>query len=233
LSLPVVDADATDGRADYAGPLEDDVPLAALSSSALAAVAEEAALQGHLLALSFLAAVADRRGVDVATDIGRRQLGGVGAVVAGRLRDALGVDADLAGLAEVLSAHPALRPATYVDVDLDLDLDDAGDGDGDGDGDGHGDGGRLVVALRGGPAMAEVVAPSWPMLLDAAPEGRPSPLEVLCQGAAPRARVRSVAPADGEHARWEVMLVDQPAAEPDEVVLTRFSTGATFAFQDR
>lgn len=217
LPLAAIDPAVADGRLDYSGPLVDDVPLAELSSSALVAVAEEVALQGQLLVLSFLSVVGDRFGADRATDLGRRQLGGVGAVVAGRLRAALGVADDLAGLAEVLSVHPALRPSTYVEVTIEPDV--AGD--------------RLVVALRGGPALRETVAPSWPMLLDTAPAGTPSPFEVLCQGACPRARCASVPVVEGEHARWEVVLADEPAVEPDEVVLTRFSTGVTFQFQDR
>lgn len=235
LPLPVIgppgDGDPADARADYSGPLEADVPFAEFSSSALVAMAEEAAVQGHLLQLSFFASAADRLGPDVAADLARTQLTGVGAVVAERLALALGVpvggapigDAtasagcSLTDVASVLAVHPAFLPAAYVD--LRLNLSSVGD--------------SLVVILGDCPALHELVALSWPAALLGADPDAPGPLDAIVQALDPHLRVVSVAPVGDAVASWEIVRVDEPAPEPDAVLLTRFSTGATFRFTPR
>jgi hypothetical protein len=209
LPLPSIDP-GDEGGSDYAGPLQDDVRFEAFSASTLCALLDEVAVQHHLLAQSFLDAVGRRWGSDAATSIGRAHLTGIGAVTAGRLADALGVAGGGAdGVARVLDLHPAFRPRSYVDLRVEV------------------DGDRVHVALGDCVALHEELAPSWPQLLTAA---GPEPLAAIVQGVDPRARVA----ADGDRA-WEIVVdpAAAPADVPKEVVLTRFSTGADFAFADR
>jgi hypothetical protein len=209
--LPLATIDPGDeGLADYTGPLQDDVRFEDFSASALCALLDEIAVQHHLLAQSFLDAVGRRWGSDASVDVGRRHLTGIGAVTSGRLAALLGVaGGGAAGVARVLDVHPAFRPRSYVDVRVEVDGDVVG------------------LVLGDCAALHEDVAPSWPQLLTT---GGPEPLAAIVQGVDRRARVS----ATGERA-WEVVVDPSapPADEPKEVVLTRFSTGADFAFTDR
>jgi hypothetical protein len=209
--VPVATIDPSDdGRSDYAGPLDADVRFEDFSESALRALLDEVALQGHLLALSFLDAVGRRWGPEAAREVGVKQLTGIAGVAAGRLARALGVaGGGLDGVAAVLDVHPALRPRAYVDVRVEVGQE------------------RLAVSLHDCPALHEEVAPSWPQLLAGA---GPAPLAALVQAVDPTARVE----ATGERS-WAVVLdpTSPPATEPAEVTLTKFSTGADFAFADR
>ena len=209
--LPVATIDPADeGRNDYAGPLEDDVRFEDFSASALRALLDEVALQGHLLALSFLDAVGRRWGAETAREIGVRQLTGIGGVTAGRLAEVLGVaGGGLAGVARVLEVHPAFRPRAYVGLRVDVAED------------------RLAVSLPDCEALHEEVAPSWPQLLAA---GGPAPLAAVAQAVDRTARVE----ATGERS-WSVVLDPSGVAaeEPPEVTLTKFSTGADFTFAER
>jgi len=208
--LPVATIDVADeGRSDYAGPLEGDVRFEDFSASTLRALLDEVALQGHLLALSFLDAVGRRWGPGVARDVGRKQFTGIAGVAAARLAAALGVEGGAPGVARVLEVHPAFRPRSYVDLRVDV----AGD--------------RVAVAVGDCEALHEELAPSWPQLLV---HGGPQPLAAIAQAVDPTASVE----VRGERS-WEVVLdpAAPPAKEPPEVTLTRFSTGADFVFADR
>jgi hypothetical protein len=209
--LPVATIDASDeGRSDYAGPLQDDVRFEDFSASTLRALLDEVAVQHHLLAQSFLDAVGRRWGPDDAQAVGVKQLTGIGGVTAGRLATFLGVAGGGApGVARVLEVHPAFRPRSYVDLRVEVGED------------------RVAVALGDCEALGEDVAPSWPQLLST---GGTGPLAAMAQAVDRRARVAEV----GERS-WEVVVdpAATPAPEPAEVVLTRFSTGADFTFEER
>ena len=211
-------ASTDDGRWRYDGALEDDLDLGSFAAPVLAAVDDEICLQGHLLVLSFGLAVTDRLGPEVAATLVRGQLTGVGAVAAGRLRDALGLGDGLDDVAAVLDLHPALRPRSYVELQV-----DRSEG---------ADGTSLRLTLRDTPALHEDLAPSWPALLAADPSATGA-LDAIVQAVAPRARCRPVDGVDDAAAAWDVVLVDEPADEPSEGTLTRFSTGAAFRFADR
>ncbi len=213
LPLPV----ATDeGRHDYAGALEDDLDLTSFSAGTLAAIADEVALQGHLLSLSGLLSIAARHGDAAAAEVGRHQLTGVAGVTAARLKAALGLGASLADAATVLAAHPAFLPRAYVDLRVDLDA----------------DAGTLHVALVGGPALDDPTGLTWPQLLAADPAAEA--LDAIVQAVDPHLRCRPVEshPGSGVVAAWDVVRVDEAAELPTDVTLTRFSTGADFAFTD-
>ena len=202
-----------DGRRAYDGPLEDDVDLGTFSRSTLAAIADEVAVQGHLLTMSQLAAVEERFGVEVASDIGRKQFAGVAGLTAERIARAFGLGRGLAAIATVVELHPAFRPRWYVD--LEVDHDPAAD--------------RLSITLNPSPGLAEPRELNNPRLLAA---DVTAPLDAIVQGVDPLARCTPLA-AQGDTLRWEVILVDEPAAPSPEVALTRFSTGADFTFEQR
>jgi hypothetical protein len=207
--LPVATIDAADeGRSDYAGPLQNDLRFEDFSTSALCALLDEVAVQHHLLAQSFVDAVGRRWGPDVARTVGLKQLTGIAGVTAGRLAAFLGVTGDgTDAVARVLEVHPAFRPRAYVDLRV-----EAGDG-------------RVAVGLGDCEALHEEVAPSWPQLLVG---GGPAPLAAIAQAVDPTTRVEAV----GEGS-WVVVGGEAPLGEPSEVTLTKFSTGADFAFADR
>ena len=197
------------GLHDYVGPLMSDLRFSEWSASALRRIAEEVCLQGHLLALSFLAATRARVDTDdVARSFSRRQFTGVGGVAAGRIRSALGLGSTLGDAAQVLALSPGLLPATYTGCRVEL-------------------GDRLLVRIdRSAPAAADG---GWPSLLG------PDHLEPLdaVVGAVDR-RLRCVPEADGADALVvEVVRGEDERPVADDVRLTEFSTGAAFTFTDR
>jgi hypothetical protein len=208
VDLTPVDA-SEDGRTDYAGPLLDDLRFADWAPSALVRVAEEVAVQGHLLSLSFMTAVRARAASpDDALAIARKQLAGIAGLTSERLRAALDLPADLDGAAQVLVLHPVLQPAAYVSATVSLDD-------------------RLVVRLgRDDGATADG---AWPSLIDA---DHLEPLDALLRGVDPRLRA-DVLSSSADELVVEVVTDDVPHPESAEVALTRFSTGADFTFADR
>ncbi|MBA3654323.1 MAG: hypothetical protein H0W70_09020 [Actinobacteria bacterium] len=203
---------------DYAGAFDPDFHLESLSPAALDAALDEVCLQGHLLARSFMTAVARRDGVDDAVAIGHRQLTGIAGVAARRLVR-LDLDDDggaLARIAAVLDVHPAFRPRSYVDWHVEAETARVTAWLGDCDG------------LREGDDMA------WPALLGAHDDAHPA-LSAIAHAVDPRARVEQVAAPAGAVRAW-AFTVDPdaaPAREATEVTLTRVSTGADFEFRGR
>ncbi|MCX7621075.1 MAG: hypothetical protein N2037_09570, partial [Acidimicrobiales bacterium] len=145
----IAGADGRDepGRRDYAGPLEQDLDLTQFSGSVLRAVSDEVCLQGHLLAMSALAAVEDRFGAEAAKEIGHQQLIGVGGVVAERLCRGFGLGGGPEAIAAVLDLHPALRPRSYAAFRVEL------------------DGEQLTLHLDPCTALDEERELTWPMLV--------------------------------------------------------------------
>ncbi|MEZ5180724.1 MAG: hypothetical protein R2702_02440 [Acidimicrobiales bacterium] len=217
LPLAVADPDlpTDDGWDRYAAALDPDLVMERFSSATLGRICDEVALQGQLLARSYLVEVADRLPPEQVIEVGAAQAAGVAGVTTKRLAAALDLAPDLDGLAEVLRVHPLLLPRGYVDLHL------AREGD------------ALVVAVRPSPGTAELDGLSWPAIL-AGPGGD----EVLHATVVTLVRTASVERTDaaaGELARWRI--VEDPSAEPAPipatVTLTEFSTGAAFRFQRR
>jgi hypothetical protein len=198
--------EGTGGASDYRGELDPDLRLEELSAALIRDLVDEICLQGHLLTMSFLAAVEARHGTEAAVDVGDRQFTGIAAVVAERIAKELGVGRGAAAVAAVLDAHPALRPAGYVDREVFL------------------DGDRVEVHLRPCPAREEKGVESWITLLA---DGHDRALASLVQAVDPGARVEALPPAR-DVLRWRVTFGHEAAVEPSEVLLTRFSTGADF-----
>ncbi|HZN13111.1 MAG TPA: hypothetical protein VFB78_02495 [Acidimicrobiales bacterium] len=107
-----------------------------------------------------------------------------------------------AGLAEVLDLHPAFRPRAYVDAHIE-----------------ERDGG-VAVRIDDCPALHENGGWSWALLAD------DHAMAAIAYGAEPRAQVERR--GDRE---WFISVGTEPAKEPAEVTLTRFSTGAEFVLE--
>ena len=194
-----------DGRSDYRGPLLDDLNFTEWSRSALARMAEEVCLQQHLLALAFAAAARQRVAPEVALDLHRKQFTGIGGLTAERLRTALGVEPDLAGLAAVLNVHPAFNPVGYAAAIIEV----VGD--------------ELTLTID--QASPQVADGAWLSLLDA---DHLEPLQAIARGVNDCFTVTA-----GSGGSFVITLGATPHREFGEVALTRFSTGANFAFADR
>lgn len=195
---------ADDGQADYAGPLVDDLDFAAFSHSALVRIADEVCLQMHLLNLSFVLAVEQRAAdQEQLREICLKQLVGIAGIAAERIHRALGLPATAAGALAVLDLHPLLNPRAYVA---------AATTDGTlrvGPSDAHDDGAWIALC---GPSS-------------------PSALQAVVRAVDPRLGVAIT----GSDRTWELRVVETAEAAPEagEVAVTRFSTGASFAFEPR
>ncbi|KQW52894.1 hypothetical protein ASC77_00845 [Nocardioides sp. Root1257] len=204
----VVELDPIDpgdeGAADYAGDLVSDVDFGAFSHSALVRIADEVCLQMHLLNLSFVHAVRTRSSDEAqATDIATKQLIGIAGIASERIHRALGLPDTAEGALRALELHPLLNPAAYVAASV--------------------DGYELTVEPSDATADGAWIAFCGPH------ETRPL-----------QAAVRAVDPhldvdVSGSAEAWTATLVrrDEPAPEAGEVAVTRFSTGASFAFEPR
>ena len=198
-----------EGNADYSGPLLSDVRFGDFSHSALVRIAEEVCLQQQMLTLGFLLGVRKRTDESSALTIARKQLTGIAGLTSERIRNALGLPADLGGLATVLSVHPMLAPRQYVDRDIRF------------------DGNRLELRIRrSGGAHTDG---AWPTLVDGE---HLEALNALVRGVDPNFSVRIVA-EDADALVVEVIVEPTPAKECGEVAITRFSTGSNFVFADR
>lgn len=228
LAIIAEDAPADGGARDYHRDLDPDLRLEDFSAATLVAVAHELCLQGQILAVSGLAAVAGRADEAVAAEIGRAQVVGVSGVVAARLVRAFDLAPDVDGLATLLGLHPALRPAPYVDVRVEL----RGEPPATPEAGASPDAGatpeaRLAVHLHDSPGHHERDGLAWPALL--AGDAGDATLDAIVAALCPTARAmrRSTAAPDAL-VSWDVRLDAEPAEVPVEVQLTRFSTGADF-----
>jgi len=206
--LDPIDADDP-GLHEYSGPLLSDLDFRQWSASALRRIAGEVCMQGHLLALSFLASTRNYVDTDEeARSFSRRQFTGVAGVAAARIRAALGLGTTLIDVAEVLSLSPGLLPTTYTGCRVEVAE-------------------RLRLRIdRKAPATVDG---SWPTLLDA---DHLEPLDAIV-GAVDR-HYRCVVVADNpDELVVEVIMGDHELPVSDDVRLTEFSTGAGFAFTDR
>ncbi|MCU1357228.1 MAG: hypothetical protein JWM89_2646 [Acidimicrobiales bacterium] len=215
LAAAPADLPTGDGWSDYTASLDPDLVMERFSSATLAAVLDETALQGHLLSRAYLLQVASKTSGAEAIEIGIKQATGIAGLTTKRLAAALGASADIAGLARVLEVHPMLLPRTYVAATIDR-QDDA-----------------LVVHLAPCPATDEPDGLTWPALLTG--RGGEAILHAAAVCLDPQAQVERVEAHPGDLATWLVHRdpTAPPAAQPDEVTLTEFSTGAGFSFHRR
>jgi hypothetical protein len=207
-NLPLAEAsgEMSDGAIDYRRPLDADLRMDDFASGTLRAILDEVCLQGHLLVLSFGAAVADRLGSGVATSALCSQFTGVAGVVAQRLATAFGLGDRSADIAMAFEIHPAFHPRSYVDWEVTLD-----------------EGTDVVgLELRDCPALHEPEFASWITGLSG---GQDRALSAIAAGV----DAHWIVKPDGNR-RWRVLRTDEPARELDEVTMTKFSTGSRFKF---
>ncbi|MFI7589744.1 hypothetical protein ACIB24_21965 [Spongisporangium articulatum] len=202
LALGPIDP-ADDGRADYTGPLLSDLDFAAFSHSALVRIADEVALQMHLLSLGFARALRHRLPGPEVTAIATKQLTGIAGLAAGRIHAALGLPPNEAGALQLLALHPALNPAAYVRLET------TGDALVVHESPAHADGGWPTRYGPHSPEPLRAIVHAVDEHLDVDIEGTERAWTV---------RIR-------RHA--------QPRPESDEVAVTRFSTGSGFTFAPR
>ena len=218
LELPAIDSpdSADDGAVDYSGPLVSDLDFAGFSHAALVRIADEVCLQMHLLDRAFALALEKRCESDQVLRIRRQQLVGAAGVGALRIARALGLGRDEEGARRLLALHPLLNPAAYVDADL-------------------GAPGAPVVVRRSPAhedgAWISLCGPAWTDALAAVVQALDPHLDVALRDAASLGTsgtdIEDVAIA------FTVVRREQPAPEPKEVAVTKFSTGVEFAFQPR
>jgi hypothetical protein len=216
LALPAASSNPEPGGlADYAGAFDPGLQLEDLAHPALVRVAQEFCLQGHLLVRSFMMAVAERWGIEMAREIASQQWVGIAGVAAERVAAAMGVDASggIDALGRLFQLHPAFHPRAYIDLHVER----AGD--------------TLRCWIGECEAFAEGDAYSWPALLGPEPHRA---LSAIARTVDPRARCLPD-PMPGARAAWTVVI--DPAAEPmpeaPEVGLTKLSKGTTFRFAPR
>lgn len=108
-----------DGWTDYSGPLLADVTWAEFGQTTLVRLAEEIAVEWHLLSISFLQAVRARaESEESAIRIYRNQGTGIAGVMAERIAKAFDIAGDLDGLAAVISLHPMFHPIVYTGLSV-------------------------------------------------------------------------------------------------------------------
>jgi len=218
-SVPI-DAPDADGEpggwADYSGPFDPGFQLEDLSHGALRIVAQEVALQSHLLARAFMLCAGQRVGDELASELGRAQWTGIAALTAGRLKACLGIEGDdIEAIAKVFQLHPCFCPRTYIDFGVELTGADT-----------------AQIVIRDCPALREGDPYSWFAGLRAAPH---SALDAIAGAVNPRATCRPVEVPRGEGLAWEVSIdpAAEPRPDPPELALARVSRGATFQFERR
>ncbi|MDQ4054081.1 MAG: hypothetical protein M3237_15450 [Actinomycetota bacterium] len=204
LELDPIDP-ADDGLADYSGPLLGDLDFAAFSRSALVRIADEVCLQMHLLNLGFLVALRARTRDDETQQrtIATKQLVGIAGIAARRIHRALGSPDGADGALRVLSLHPLLNPAAYVDVSV------------------H----------EGGLRVRRSAATDDGAWIALCGPGEPRPLQAAVRAVDPHLDVEIT--GDDADWSATVIRRDDPAPDFEEVAVTAFSTGATFEFEPR
>ncbi len=208
VELSPIDATATDGNVDYRGYLVEDLVFGDFSRSALVRIAQEVALQHHLLAIGFRLSVLRRTDDAQTREITGKQLIGIAGMTSERLRDALSLGDSASDLATVLRAHPIIGPSQYTGVVIEE----------------HGEDVRIRIP-HDAPAIADE---GW---MDLLTPTFTEPLDAMVAGVDSRWRVDSASVMGSE------LVVDvvrgEPRKEAGEVAIVRFSGGSTFEFTNR
>jgi hypothetical protein len=200
-----------EGRTSYEGPLDLDVRFDEFSRHTLIALLQEIALQWHLLALSFAHAVEQRFGADAAGEILAKQFTGIAGLSASRLAKALKLGSGPGDIATMLELHPAFHPRPYIDVRV-VGTD------------------PVELHLRDCPAIEDRPGRSWASVLAG---GNAKPLDAMVHAVNPAALCVEIDAAAGDRRAWSVAAGAEAVREVREVSVTRVSTGADFAFEER
>lgn len=197
------------GDTDYAAPMDPDLQLRRFSQPTLVRILDELALQGHLLARSYMRAVEQRWGTETALKLGTHQMTGIAGLSAKRLARALGSN----DLTRMLDLLPMLHPRAYVDLRV------WGEDE-------------TTIALAPCPALEEGDELTWPALLA---RGENGPIEAAARAIDPTATVARIDAPPGARVAWLVRGNPnaETFAEANEVRVASFSTGTNFAFEER
>jgi len=204
------------GWDDYSGSFDPHCQFEDFSQKALTLLIQENAVQALLLANSYILSQVTNHGIDVGKRLAERVWVGHAAIAVVRLKRFLDLPGDdIETLAKIMQLHPHFYPRTYVDAQFRV-LEPN----------------RLRVSINECPALTETIPYSWFTQLGDAP---PPALEALAQQVNPRARCYPVDDKDGAKHAWDIVidLNAQPAKEPLEVRLGRFSSGVNFKFEQR
>jgi hypothetical protein len=215
LIVPQSDAEPG-GWADYAGPFDPDFQLEDFSHRALVIVAQEFALQSHLLARAFMLCASQRQGDELASELGRAQWTGIAALSAERLRRCLRIEgSDIEAVAKVFQLHPCFHPRSYTDLHVEITSEQS-----------------ARISLRECPALQEGDRYSWFAALGA--ETHPA-LDAIAGQVDARARCTPVLDPPGAALAWDIVIDPsaEPMPEPAELGLARISRGARFEFEQR
>ena len=215
LARPTADGEPG-GWADYAGDFDPGFQLEDLSHSALVTVAEEFAVQSHLLARAFAICASQRQGNEAARQLSDAQWTGIAALSAERIREPLGIAGDdIEAIAKVFQLHPCFQPRSYLDLRVEI------------------TGPRSArISLGNCPALEEGDVCSWFAGLAVAPHPA---LDAIVGSVNPQARCHAVDDTAGAAFAWDVRI--DPSAEPQlppqELQLAKISRGAAFRFEQR
>jgi hypothetical protein len=203
-----------DGWMNYSGPVDPDFRLERLARPALVAVLDEFALQSQLLLRSFLASVEQALSPGAAGEMVPRLVTGWCGLTAQRIGAALGLEPTPHGLASMLALHPMFAPDRYIAAQIEV----------------RGD--RVRLGFANCPAGDEGDGRSWFSQLGGAGDHA---LEAVVRAFAPTARFERVAAGEGQRHSYDVVLEadGEPAPEPPELAIAKFSTGAAFRFGRR
>jgi hypothetical protein len=215
LELPVADAEPG-GWADYGGDFDPGFQLEDLSHRALVTVAQEFAVQSHLLARAFALCASQRQGDAAARQLSDAQWTGIAALGAERLREPLGiVGDDIEAVAKIFQLHPCFQPRSYLDWRVEISGPES-----------------ARIALGDCPALAEADICSWFAGLADAPHPA---LDAIAGSVNPHARCHPADRAGDEAFAWAVRIDSsaEPQLPPQELRLAKISKGAAFRFEQR
>jgi len=195
---------ASEGRCDYSGALLSDLDFREFSHSALVRIADEMALQSHLLALAFGIALREQTSdVELIEEIARAHLVCSAGIAASRLHRAFGAGDSPADAARILMLLPHLNPAAYLSSSRE---------------------GASISFTRSiaheDTGWWQLLGPSFVKPLQAAVRAVDPCLDVVIEG------------SDDDWTAT-VVRTSVSAPECDEVALTRISSGAGWEFEAR
>jgi hypothetical protein len=215
IKAPKADAEKG-GWSDYSGKFDPGFQLEDFSHSALVIVCQEFAVQSHLLARAFMLCASQRKGDDVAKELGSAQWTGIAALTAERLSKLLKIEGDdIQDVAKIFQIHPCFYPRTYVDLRVEITGPQS-----------------ARISINDCPALNEGDAHSWFATLG---ESTHPALDAIAGAINPRARCHPIPSQGKSRLAWELVVdpTATPQLPPQELNLAKISRGASFEFEQR
>ncbi len=204
------------GLEDYSGKFDPHLQFEDFSHRALQLIAQENAVQTHLLSCSYALSIELAHGREVATKFAERARVGHACVGAERLMKHLGLRGnDLETIAKVYQLHPHFQPRSYITTRIEkLDAE------------------RLRFSIYDSPALHESDDLFWYSQIGKEPHPG---VVAIATHVNPRARVQATEAAPGAEQSWLIEIDEnsEPVDEPFEMQLARASKGVNFKFERR